>query len=74
MTFDQLRNVNLAEWHAREAIVCMSVGKHDNAEHHLLAAREYLGNAGQQQGVKFMTADDIAAVCADAKDAAGIVA
>jgi hypothetical protein len=74
MTVDQLRSIRLAEWHARESICRASVGEYQAAEHHYLAARESLRNSGQIFVATFYTADDIASICADIKDDAGIVA
>lgn len=74
MTLDQLRNVNIAEWSARESIVRASMGEHEAADHHLFAARESLRNSEQITVQNGWTADDIASACADIKDRVGIVA
>lgn len=69
----QLRNLRLAEWNAREAIVREAVNDSENVDYHCAAARECLMIVGGCRVGKWMTPSDLAGLVADLKDAHGVV-
>lgn len=73
MTPHEQRNLNLAVWHAREAIAREAMNDAKNADYHTWAARDCLKIVSPSAARGVHTACDIAGVCADIEDAAGIV-
>jgi hypothetical protein len=73
MTESQLRNLNLAEWNAREAIRRACCGEHKTASYHLMAARESFRIASVERSRAGMSADDIAYAVADIRDSLGLL-
>lgn len=58
----QRRNLNLAEWNAREAICREAIGDDENADFHREAARECLMIVGGCRVGRWMSAGDLAAI------------
>jgi hypothetical protein len=65
-------HVNNAEWHARELIAREAVNDFRWSDHHLASAREELAAIDPALARRAHTADDVAFICAELKDAKDI--
>jgi hypothetical protein len=74
MSPDQQRNLELAIWHAQEAIVCGAANDAENVDFHTWAARDALKIAAPSAASRVENAYDIAGVCAVLMDEAGVIA
>ena len=73
MTIDDQRSLRLATWQISEAFVKRAAGDLDGEDYHILAARETLFPIAPDRVKRARSADDLAGICADIKDAAGLL-
>jgi hypothetical protein len=68
MSFDHAGWLKLADWHLREAFLCVAARNEEHADHHRQSAREYLALVSKASVRGVSTIDDLSAVCIRLKD------